>query len=164
VPQKGGALFDFNNNDIRVIDVDGTAWFVAADICTALDMYINKQGKPNVTVAMRKLREDEIGVYRIQTNARGGGKRAQDVKAVSESGVYKLVMRSDKREAREFQDWVTDVVLPAIENDGGYIRGEEKVETKENIKELSLFTMDVLRKKLDDKTQESDAMFAMKAS
>lgn len=46
---------------------------------------------------------------------------------ISESGVFKLIMRSDKPEARSFQNWVTRVVLPAIRKDGGYIAGEEKV-------------------------------------
>jgi hypothetical protein len=50
---------------------------------------------------------------------------------VSESGLYKLIMRSDKPEAKDFQDWVTRVVLPAIRKDGGYVMGEEKVATGE---------------------------------
>lgn len=45
---------------------------------------------------------------------------------VSESGLYKLIMRSDKPEAKAFQDWVTRDVLPAIRKDGGYIMDEEK--------------------------------------
>jgi prophage antirepressor-like protein len=48
---------------------------------------------------------------------------------VSEAGLYKLVMRSDKPEAKAFQDWVTGTVLPGIRKDGGYIKGEEKVAT-----------------------------------
>jgi len=43
----------------------------------------------------------------------------------SESGLYRLVMRSDKPEARTFQDWVTRDVLPAIRKEGVYVRGEE---------------------------------------
>jgi prophage antirepressor-like protein len=50
---------------------------------------------------------------------------------VSESGLYKLVMRSDKPEARSFQDWVTRDVLPSIRKDGDYIMGEEKLKTGE---------------------------------
>lgn len=46
---------------------------------------------------------------------------------ISESGLYKLILRSDKPQAKPFQDWVTRVVLPAIRKDGGYIMGEEKV-------------------------------------
>ena len=48
---------------------------------------------------------------------------------ITESGLYKLVMRSDKPQAKEFQDWVTGTVLPAIRKDGAYIMGEEKVVT-----------------------------------
>ena len=47
----------------------------------------------------------------------------------SESGLYKLIIRSNKPEARPFQDWATRDVLPAIRKDGGYIMGEEKVAT-----------------------------------
>lgn len=50
---------------------------------------------------------------------------------ISESGLYKLVMRSDKPEAKVFQNWVTKEVLPAIRKDGGYIKGEEKLKTGE---------------------------------
>lgn len=46
---------------------------------------------------------------------------------ISESGLYKLIMRSDEPEAREFQDWVTREVLPANREDGMYVAGEEKV-------------------------------------
>ena len=46
------------------------------------------------------------------------------VNGVSESGLYKLVMRSDKPEAKAFQKWVTRTVLPAIRRDGGYVAGE----------------------------------------
>ena len=48
------------------------------------------------------------------------------MRLVTESGLYKLVLRSDKPEAKEFQHWVTSVVLPAIRKDGAYIEGEER--------------------------------------
>ncbi|WP_417702493.1 Bro-N domain-containing protein [Pseudophaeobacter sp.] len=47
--------------------------------------------------------------------------------APPERGLYKLVMHSDKPEAKAFQDWVTREVLPAIRKDGAYVMGEEKV-------------------------------------
>lgn len=50
---------------------------------------------------------------------------------ILENGLYKLIMRSDKPEARDFQNWVTRVVLPAIRKDGAYIIGEEKVSSGE---------------------------------
>jgi prophage antirepressor-like protein len=79
-------------------------------------------------MAYRRLSSDEL-IYRSQTavGLRGG----RDVALASESGLYKLVMRRDKPEARAFQDWVTRVVLPATRKDGGYIAGEEKLATGE---------------------------------
>lgn len=59
------------------------------------------------------------------------GIRGTGLAAVPESGLYKLIMRSDKPEARQFQDWVTREVLPAIRKDGMYVAGEEKVKTSE---------------------------------
>ena len=53
------------------------------------------------------------------------------VALVTEAGLYTLVMRSDKPEAKAFQKWVTGTVLPAIRKDGGYVRDEEKVVTGE---------------------------------
>lgn len=73
---------------------------------------------------MTGLDADERTLYQIQKGFRS-------VSLISESGLYKLVMRSNKPEARAFQDWVTREVLPAIRKDGGYIKGEELVATGE---------------------------------
>lgn len=54
--------------------------------------------------------------------------RAPSATFISESGLYKLILRSDKPQAKPFQDWVTKVVLPAIRKDGGYIAGEENTD------------------------------------
>lgn len=64
----------------------------------------------------RNLDENERGSVKLNTR---GGK--QTLRIISESGLYKLVMRSDKPEAKPFQDWVTKVVLPAIRKDGMYV-------------------------------------------
>lgn len=57
------------------------------------------------------------------------GSKAQAITLISESGLYKLIMRSSKPEAREFQDWVTRVVLPTIRKTGGYVLNESFRET-----------------------------------
>lgn len=56
-------------------------------------------------------------------------KPGKDATVVTESGLYKLVLRSNSGRAsvKDFQNWVTKVVLPAIRKDGGYIHGEEHV-------------------------------------
>jgi len=93
--------FEFNtngvNNTIRVIEIEGEPWFVSADA-------LNAMGYPRDGHKMirKKLGDNEKGVKRIATL---GG--PQNTSIISESGLYKLVMRSDKPEARAFQDWVT---------------------------------------------------------
>lgn len=105
------SLFDFNGHTIRVADIDGSPWFVGADVLKVL--YGAAAGKGDF---YRTLRDDEKSkVERIDLGFPRGGK---PMILLSESGLYKIVMRSDKPEARAFQDWVTRDVLPAIRKDG----------------------------------------------
>lgn len=106
----------FNTATIRLVKLDGNPWFVAADVCRALTI-------TNVSNATRPLGPEDLTLHQVK------GQRGLPMKLISESGLYKLVMRSDKPEAKAFQDWVTRVVLPAIRKDGGYVMGEEKVAT-----------------------------------
>ncbi|MDR6755163.1 prophage antirepressor-like protein [Mycoplana sp. BE70] len=116
------SLFKFNERDIRVVKIDGEPWFVTVDTLTALGYPGKSHG-----MIIKKLSGSETALNPIETKGRGGSIRQQKVRIVSESGLYKLVMRSDKPEAKAFQNWVTKVVLPAIRKDGGYIQGEENV-------------------------------------
>lgn len=123
--------------EIRVVEIDGNPWFVAADVCKALDVHMTtRRGKyriANTTAVVAKLAFDEVqtlSAHRIGTQM-GPGHAAKLI-AISESGLYKLVMRSDKHAAKRFQNWVTRTVLPAIRKDGMYVLGEEKVATGEN--------------------------------
>lgn len=139
------SLYNFHGHDVRVVMIGGDPWFVAADVCRALDAYVDMRGQANVAAACRTLCPDENCLKRIKT-VRG----EKEVRLISESGLYKLVMRSDKPEARQFQDWVTRDVLPAIRKDGGYIKGEEKVLTGEmSEEELLLKAFTVLNRKAD---------------
>lgn len=104
--------------------------------------------------AVQRLDDDERTLYRIQTAQRS-------VSIISESGLYKLIMRSDKPEARAFQDWVTRIVLPAIRKDGGYIVGEEKVATGEMDEDtLILKAMEVMRRKIERLAEEKEKLQA----
>ena len=110
--------FNFTGHQLRVVTINGAPWFVARDICLALGVYLGpSSGQPNVTMAMQKLDADEAQLNRIELKP--GYPRK--VALVNESGLYKMVMRSDKPQARQFQDWVTREVLPAIRKTGGYI-------------------------------------------
>ena len=127
--------YAFNDNQLRVVQLDGQPWFVAQDVCRCLDICIRPDGRVNTSNALKKLAEDEknnlpyLEAYRIGLNH--SASRPYGLSLISESGLYKLIMRSDKAEARVFQDWVTRDVLPAIRKDGMYIQGEEKVVTGE---------------------------------
>ena len=115
---------------IRVIQIDDKPWFVAADTCRALGLKDNKGGYGK---HFEKLQPDEkrltpMSDLGVKAVGRGG---ARALLLISESGLYRLVLRRDKPEARAFQDWVTREVLPAIRKDGAYVMGEEKVRTGE---------------------------------
>lgn len=89
---------------------DGEPWFVAKDVCAALGIR---------TDTVRSILEsDEVGETNPNSIGVAGG-RAPLV--VSEPGLYRLVMRSRKPEAKAFQRWVTHEVLPALRRDGGYM-------------------------------------------
>jgi len=116
--------FKFCGIELRVLMLSGEPWFVAADVCRALGHYVRPNGMVEASTATRILNRDEVATGLACSSA--GNRR---VLTVSESGLYKLIMRSDKPEARKFQDWVTREVLPAIRKTGGYLLNEEARET-----------------------------------
>lgn len=94
---------------VRAIDRDGDPWFVAVDVCNALGIQNSRD-----TLA-KSLDDDEKGVETIYTP---GG--PQELSIISESGVYALIFRSNKPEARRFRKWITAEVIPAIRKTGSY--------------------------------------------
>ncbi|MGX9963921.1 BRO-N domain-containing protein [Roseomonas sp. F4] len=118
---------------IRVIQIDGNPWFVAADVCRALGVTIGGAAG-GTTRHLAKLASDEKRTLR-RGEAIGlplfGETQASSITVLSESGLYRLTLRSDKTAALAFRDWVTREVLPAIRKDGAYVMGEEKVRTGE---------------------------------
>ena len=110
----------FENNQfgqVRAIMKDGEPWFVAADVCRALEIANNRD-------ALTRLEQDEKGV--ALTDTPGG---AQEVTIVNEPGLYALVLGSRKPEAKAFKRWVTHEVIPSIRKTGAYMTPEtiEKV-------------------------------------
>ena len=101
-------LFENPLFKIRVIMRCAEPWFVAKDACDCLEIV-------NASQACQTLDEDEKGIYKVYTL---GG--SQDMMLISESGLYTLVMRSNKPEAKVFRKWVTSEVLPSIRKTGGY--------------------------------------------
>lgn len=107
--------FDFKGASLRTLtDEAGEPWFVLKDCMSILDL-----GNPTETVKM--FDEDEFSTAEVIDSI---GRR-QQAYIISEPGLYRLVMRSRKPEAKEFQRWVTHEVLPAIRKTGGYIPTSE---------------------------------------
>ena len=100
--------FLFETHTVRVIMRNGEPWFIAKDVCDAL-------GYALVPHAMRMLDDDEKGIHILDTL---GGQ--QKVSVINESGLFTLVLRSRKPEARKFVKWVTSEVLPSIRKTGSY--------------------------------------------
>ena len=102
-------LVPFSNGDynIRVLEIDGEPWFVAKDVTDPLDIRTND--------ALNSLDDDEKG---YETVVSLGG--PQQMAVVSEAGLYSLILRSRKPEARPFKRWVTHDVLPTIRKHGVY--------------------------------------------
>lgn len=126
--------FNFNSNELRVVELNSEPWFVAKDVCEVL-------GVANPSSALKLM--DKAERARFNLGLRGLG----NANIISESGLYKLIMRSDKPQARPFQDWVTKVVLPTIRKDGGYIADEEKIIDEDEliIKAMNILHMKVTR-------------------
>lgn len=103
------SIFQFKSHDVRSLLIDGEPWFVAKDICDILEL----AWKGSETLSI--LDDDEKGVRKLRTP---GGE--QETIIISESGLYTLIIRSNKPQARKFRKWVTSEVLPAIRKTGQY--------------------------------------------
>ena len=93
---------------VRAVIKNGDPWFVGKDVCAALSL--------DLASGIRGLDEDEKGLHIVQTP---GGE--QQMTIVSEPGLYSLILRSRKPEAKAFKRWVIHEVLPSIRRDGGYM-------------------------------------------
>ena len=113
------SIFNFNQNEVRTIVRDGgDIWFVASDVCKALEI-------GNTTDVLRRLDADEVALVSIEGRTPTGGIVETPTNIVNESGLYSLVLGSRKPEAKSFKKWITSVVLPSIRKNGGYIAGQE---------------------------------------
>lgn len=100
---------EFNGSKVRIVEKDGIHWFVARDVCKVLEI-------TKVDSAIRNLDADEKGAHTVSTP--GGN---QEMTIVSEAGLYSLILRSRKPEAKAFKRWVTHEVLPSIRKTGAYL-------------------------------------------
>ena len=101
-------IFCYKAMPVRTTEIDGETWFVAKDVADILEIR-------DAFNATRELDEDEKGTCKVSTP---GG--IQEMTIISEPGLYTLLMRSNKPEAKPFRRWVTHDVLPSIRKTGSY--------------------------------------------
>jgi prophage antirepressor-like protein len=98
---------------VRVVDRNGEPWFAASDVCRALN-------HTNTTVALQMLDADEVAKQSLGQVSCNGVTQNREINVISESGLYTLIFRSNRPEAKAFKRWVTHEVLPAIRRTGRY--------------------------------------------
>ena len=101
-------VFAYGEQQVRTVLSEGEPWWVLTDVCRVL-------GLKRADSTARKLDDDEKGTHLVST-LRG----KQQVITVNESGLYAVILRSDKPEAKKFKRWVTHEVLPSIRQTGAY--------------------------------------------
>nr|DAU07672.1 MAG TPA: repressor domain protein [Caudoviricetes sp.] len=107
-------VFKYQDSEVRTIEMNGEPWFVLKDVCKVLAMDVTQLKK-----TADRLDADEKG--RTQITTPGG---VQETWVINESGLYNVILRSDKPEAKPFRKWVTSEVLPTIRKHGAYMTPE----------------------------------------
>ena len=158
-------IFDYKGSAVRTVEKNSEVWFVAKDVCDILEL-------ENVSKAISSLDDDEKMTL---TNSEGhSGQRggAQSYNVINEPGMYKLIFKSRKAEAKEFTRWVTHEVLPEIRRTGSYgvkQRTQAEIEEKHRehermMKDLNLRGAQILQSMIDKElfplTPETRTVFA----
>jgi prophage antirepressor-like protein len=102
-------IFNYESKEVRTVFKDGEPWWALKDVCDVL-------GITNSRMVAERLDDDEKGVS--QTDTLGG---TQELTIISESGLYDVIIRSDKPAAKPFRRWITREVLPSIRRTGSYV-------------------------------------------
>lgn len=137
MPQNGVVPFQNEtlNCTVRAVVKDGEPWFVAKDICDALELRTD-----NLRAILEEDEIDTINPYTIGVAQNGG--RAPLI--INESGLYSLILRSRKPEAKKFKKWVTAEVLPSIRKHGAYAT-EAKLEEMLADPDTMILTLQALK-------------------
>lgn len=106
-------VFRFQNNNVRVIDINGEPWFVGKDVAGVL-------GYSDTQAMTRRLDADEVSTCTDDSSG-----QVRHITTINESGLYNAVLGSSKPEAKAFKKWVTSEVLPSIRKHGAYVTNEK---------------------------------------
>ena len=105
-------IFTYNSNEVRTVEMNGEPWFVLKDVCEVL-------GLTDTGRTAERLDPDEL-----TRNTLVSGGQNREMFVINESGLYSVILRSDKPEAKPFRKWVTSEVLPSIRKHGAYLTPE----------------------------------------
>ena len=126
----------FNNEEfgsVRTITKDNEPMFCLADICKALEI-------KNATDVAKRLEEDEVTRLNL-------GSQSGETNFVTESGLYAVILRSDKPNAKKFRKWVTSEVLPSIRKNGGYIANQEQMTPEQIVANALIVAQNIISQK-----------------
>ena len=135
-------IFHYQNKQVRTVRIDGEPWFVAKDICEILGIRTNTVRamlepdevvvfSPNDnTIDIGCCQETSTGICQRRTQhlLSEAGRGGKDMLAVSEPGLYALVLRSRKPEVKHFRRWITHEVIPAIRATGAFSMKNSKLQ------------------------------------
>ncbi len=102
-------IWNYNNSEVRTVTVNNEPWWVLTDVCKVLEL-------SNATKVAQRLEEDERSNFKLG--------RQGEATIINESGLYSVILRSDKPQAKPFRKWVTSDVLPSIRKTGMYATDE----------------------------------------
>lgn len=128
-------IFKYNGKEVRTIQKDGEPWWVLKDVCEVL-------GLSSPHKVFERLYDDEKGRNQIPTL---GGE--QEMTVINESGLYNVILRSDKPEAKPFRKWVTSEVLPSIRKNGGYIANQENLTPEQIVANALIVAQNIISQK-----------------
>ena len=105
--------FNYSGHEVKTIVIDNQPWFVAKDVSDVL-------GFRDPYTATRGLDDDEKLLHTLFVSGQN-----RETTVINESGLYSLILKSNKEEAKQFKKWITHEVLPTIRKTGGYIANED---------------------------------------
>ena len=120
---------------VRTVLIENEVWFVLIDICKILEL-------SNPSSVIKRLDEDEVTKFDL-------GSLSGITNIINESGLYKVIFRSDKPQANQFTKWVTHDVLPSLRRTGSYSINQTPKELELKEKEIQLKTAEFLNNMAD---------------
>lgn len=146
-------IFDYNGLQVRTVEKDGEAWWVLSDVCRVLELSDTRR-------TAERLDEDELTRLRLHS-----GGQSREMYAINESGLYNVILRSDKPQAKPFRKWVTSEVLPTIRKTGQYnAKPNKALEIKETNARVRLSNAFLKLAKVDTLSSEYKNILVAKAA